>query len=238
MKSIAVVDNDIQTYTILCNYLNRYFSHNHLIVDDYYDEADFCSSIENSNTYDLVFIDINIAKCTGLQASAKLRVLHKHTHIIFMSSYTDNLIPLFEFMPSGFLKKPINYCEFTKLINNVNNLFKINNPHILVKSRYCNIKVTLCDIIYAQIVNGRMVVIILSDNSKITTYEKLSDLYVRMSNFNSSIIQIHKSFLINSKHVLKFTHQNTTMDNGDILPISSSYRNEVYSFLTESLQFL
>lgn len=234
MKSIAVVDADIMTYDILSGYIKNLFPFDDLKIDDYSDSIEFCDAISDNIIYDMAFIDVSTPDYSGLEAADMLRKSGKHTLLIFMSYCTDNLIPLFEFMPSGFLKKPLESSRFNKLMKKIAGYMAADSSAYdctIIRNGKNNVRIAVRDIVYARINNGRNVIITMSDGSTVSTYEKLSDLYERLSRISGSIVRIHKSFFININHISEFTARTIKMDNEAFLPISTPYSSSVRGFL-------
>jgi len=107
------------------------------------------------NFVDLIFLDINMPKISGLQFIAKLQ---SKPYIIFTTAYSEYAIDSYDFEAVDYLLKPIEFDRFYKSINKVKKLIQLNNIHqdsllskyIFVKDGYKQIKICIEDILLIQ----------------------------------------------------------------------------------------
>ena len=65
-------------------------------------------------------------------------------------------------------------------------------------------------------------------------YGKLSDVEKQLA--NKDFIQIHKSYLVNYFHVIKYQYENVQMSNNTVLSISQQHRKSVSDRLLKRWQ--
>ena len=69
-----------------------------------------------SNTIDLLFLDIQMEQFTGIQL---LKALHTRPHIIITSAYGEYAVEGFEYDFTDYLLKPYSFERFLKAVNKV-----------------------------------------------------------------------------------------------------------------------
>lgn len=67
-----------------------------------------------SNTIDLLFLDIQMEQFTGIQL---LKALHTRPHIIITSAYGEYAVEGFEYDVTDYLLKPYSFERFLKAVN-------------------------------------------------------------------------------------------------------------------------
>lgn len=107
-----------------------------------------------SNTIDLLFLDIQMEQFTGLQL---LQALHTRPHIIIVSAYGEYAVQGFEYDVTDYLLKPYSFERFLKAVNKVQTEMASNPPaqplpkdYIFLKTEYRMVRINLCDILYIE----------------------------------------------------------------------------------------
>jgi DNA-binding LytR/AlgR family response regulator len=184
-----------------------------------------------NNSVDLIFLDIQMPKLTGIDFLKSFQNLPK---IILTTAYREYAIEGYELEIVDYLLKPISFERFMKAIGKVMNQQKLDstnsqsfkekkeeNPFIFFKSEKKMVKVFLYDILYVESIK---------DYVKIKTPEKETITHQKISTMNESLpnksfIRIHRSFIINIEKIDCFSATEVEI-NGESLPIGRSYKND------------
>lgn len=189
--------------------------------------------ILNSQTIDLLFIDIKMPSMTGIEF---LRNLKNPPKTIFTTAYRDFAIDGFDLGVVDYLLKPITFERFFKAVDkflseNIKKDAKIKDVaqenFILIKSGIKNHKINTQDILYIESVKD-YIKIVLTDSKSISSKYKISDMELELSQNN--FLRIHRSFIINTSKITVFTNNDIEV-NGVEVPIGASYKDNVYLFL-------
>jgi DNA-binding LytR/AlgR family response regulator len=177
---------------------------------------------------DLIFLDINLPKLSGINF---IKTLVHPPLIIFTTAYPEYAVEGFEINAVDYLVKPFSFERFLKAVNRA--LDKLNfstSPNkteneisfIFLKADKKIHRVELESIHYIEAVGDYMKVVTGSGQLIINeTMKKLQeDLPPR------SFMRVHKSFII-SRNKIKFIEGNYVQVEGKSIPIGASYRNEV-----------
>jgi two-component system, LytTR family, response regulator len=191
--------------------------------------------ILNTQTIDLLFIDIKMPNITGIEF---LKNLKNPPKTILTTAYRDFAIDGFELGVVDYLLKPITFERFFKAVDkflneNSKSDVKIEesfkDEFILIKSGIKNHKINTQDILYIESVKD-YIKIVLTDNKSITSKYKISDIEVELD--QNKFLRIHRSFIINSLRITAFTNNEIEV-NGIEVPIGASYKDNVDLFLKE-----
>lgn len=105
---IAVVEDQPEVRTCLAEYIERYFTENGTpyritmfsdgdeILEDY--QAD----------YDLILMDIQMARMDGMRAAEKIRQLDEDVYLVFVTNLRNYAIKGYSVQAMDFLLKPVN----------------------------------------------------------------------------------------------------------------------------------
>jgi len=234
MLKIAVCDdhNDIcsqvENYTLnICKSLGVKCE-----IDVYYTGERLCAELSSGESYDLVFLDIELDKLSGFDVGNIIRDVCNDdiTQIAYISSKTEYAMKLFNSRPIDFLIKPLSYSSIEKVIANAIRIKGIDSDVFVYKYGHDINNVKISDIMYFKS-EKRKIHIIMKDR-KDEFYETLEKIYneqLRKYNF----MYIHKSYLVNYRYIRAFGYESLIMTNGDCLPISRSKAKEVRDFQLE-----
>lgn len=109
MIKIAICDDDKNIAAKVENILEEIGKENLLkiSIDVFYSGESLQKFYENGNTYDLIYLDIEMTMLNGIEVAKYIRERDRYTIIIYISSHEEYLIQLFEVEPFRFIRKPI-----------------------------------------------------------------------------------------------------------------------------------
>ncbi len=183
-----------------------------------------------NNTIDLIFLDINMPKLTGINF---IRSLDNPPMVIFTTAYPQYAAEGFDLDAVDYLVKPISFERFLK---GVNKAFEISNrrnvPVSIAEEGYMTIKadrkiykINYRDILFFQ-AYGDFIKVHLRDKILVT-----SDTLKNMEqNLPDQFMRIHKSYIV-SLNRIKYIEGNTVHIEGFELPLSPNLRDSLISRL-------
>jgi DNA-binding LytR/AlgR family response regulator len=188
------------------------------------DALDFLSK----NETDLIFLDIEMEKMTGIEF---LSALPKQTPVIFTTAYSEFALKSYEFEVVDYLLKPFSFERFAKATAKAENRITLRkNPFneilsfIFVKTDSRFVRIMHDDIYYIE--GMRDFRCIFTRNSKILTpftFGKLSEILP-----SENFIRVHKSYMVALQKIESIEKHRIKIGNKRI-PISESYREIFYN---------
>lgn len=193
-------------------------------------------SIINQTSIDLIFLDIEMPHFSGIDF---LNAIEKKPLVIFTTAYSDYAVEGFNLGAVDYLVKPIPFHRFLKSVVRAQQLFnplhipasvnpisapEINQDYMFVRAEYENIKLNFSDILFIEGLKD-YVKIYTTDNKYTLTLISLIKLENLLSNKGFS--RIHRSYIINIKHV-KSIQKNKALIGDKRIPISESYKNAFF----------
>jgi two-component system LytT family response regulator len=185
---------------------------------------------------DLVFLDVEIKDKTGFDYLEQLQ--HVNFHVVFTTAYDKYAVKAFKFSALHYLLKPIAPEDFNDVIVRVkaetienklsekidtllyNQKVKDQERRITINGTNTNTVLHVSNIIYCM-ADANCTFFYMKEGDKVfssktlKTYEKLFE--------DSDFCRVHQSYLVNLKHVKKFTKGKPTyvlMSNNDKIKVS------------------
>ena len=178
------------------------------------------------NEVDVIFLDINMPKMSGLDF---LRSLPTKPHIVITTAYREYAVESFDLDVLDYLVKPIPFSRFLKAINKITNRIglekeKINEvsfqeePYIFLKVDKKLMKIKLNDILYIESLKDYIKVItVLGDYLVHKSMTSISE-ELPQENF----LRIHRSFAIAMNKITSIEGNSVEIANRRI-PIGRNY---------------
>lgn len=225
---VIICDDEFSTCVQLENYIEKY-SQEHFIkadIDVFYDGESLCEYLKSSSSVDLLFLDIELPKCNGVEVGKYIRekLENEETEIIYISSKTNYAMKLFQCRPMDFLVKPITFPMVERTLDIVMKRELVNRKKKTVKIDRENRVFFIKDILYFRSEN-KTVYMVMQSGETFKFSAKLDDIESEIS--NKMFLRIHKSYLINHVYVQCYGTDRVKMINGDIVSISKPYRGSV-----------
>ena len=186
------------------------------------------------NKIDLIFLDIQMPKLTGIEF---VKALADPPLIIFTTAYSEYALEGFELDVVDYLLKPISFARFVKAAEKAQHFLHARETEVSITDDFffikCNgkiEKIVMSDVIYIEAMANY--VIIHTKQKKYITYLTFTGISGQLS--AKHFVRIHKSFLV---AVLAIQ----TIDGNEIitslirLPLSKNYRDEVMTRIESKL---
>jgi DNA-binding LytR/AlgR family response regulator len=176
---------------------------------------------------DLVFLDINLPKLSGINF---IKTLVRPPLIIFTTAYPEFAVEGFELNAVDYLLKPFSFERFLKAVNKAIEKLNTANQHsdgnrpgfIFLKADKKIHKVDLDSIHFIEAIGDYMKVV--TDTGQLIINETMKKLQEELP--VRSFIRVHKSFII-SRNKIKFIEGNYVQVEDKSIPIGATYKNDV-----------
>jgi len=189
-------------------------------------------SVLEKNKIDLMFLDIQMPKLTGIEF---LKSLKHPPQIILTTAYIDYAVEGYELDIIDYLVKPISFERFFKSINKYSKLSRRNERsdslqpknetverYIYVKASKKNHKIQFSNILYVESVKDYVKIHLLE--SRLLVKTTLTDFEHQLPNL--IFMRVHRSYMVNLDHVT--AHTTKDVEIGEIeIPIGVSYKHMV-----------
>lgn len=232
MKCI-IVDDEPLAIEVIESYVDR--------LDDFEIVAKCSNALKafeilQKQTIDVIFLDIQMPKLTGIEF---LKSLQNPPQIIFITAYRDYAIESYELDIVDYLLKPISFDRFlkaigklyreNKTIQSVSSLHQVieqEEAYIYLKVDKKMVKILLKDILYIESLKDY--VRIKTTGKTVVTHQKISYLEEKLP--EECFIRIHRSYIVSLSKVESYSSTTIEVPSQE-LPIGRNYKNQVLTML-------
>lgn len=225
---IAVVDDENAVCSQIDKYVTEYALKKALKIDisAYYSGEAFCSALQNE-PFDIVFLDIELGECSGLDVSRFIRDTRadQTTRIVYVTGKNEYDRLLFEFLPFGFIAKPVTQIKISDILEKFQRICGKEKTTFRYSLNHTDCWVRLSDVVYFESEDRKVHMHLNSTDEIITFYMKMTEIYDRVK--DDVFLFIHKSFIVNERYVTAFHADRVRMTDGAELPVSRLRRKEI-----------
>lgn len=209
------------------------------LLEDYIRQTDFLYLVHKCHTAmdalgflkkneaDLLFLDINMPKLTGMELTSLLPADQK---IIFTTAYSEYAVQSYEKNAVDYLLKPITFERFMKAAvkaeklitggkGQENNVVTSAAQSVFIKSGKAMIKVAYDSILFIE--GLKDYVTFHTTTEKLVAYKRMKELEETMP---AHFIRIHNSYIVNTQHITRM-EENHVFTGEERIPVSEKYRD-------------
>lgn len=218
MLQIAICDDEQFHCEKLKNLLERYMKKNALlyVLHTFSSGEAFIKQCGNSMAYDIVFLDINMEEMDGIRTAERIRAYHSDTYIVFVTAFMDYAL-------DGYKVNAVRYLMKDNLEGALEECMKA----ILQKMQVAKVTFPFLEgertlytdrILYVESRGHKSLFHYM--NADMTIYQIYSKLDVLEKQLEGHFfLRIHKSYLVNMKHIRKISNYTVFLDTGEELPV-------------------
>ncbi|WP_333577634.1 LytR/AlgR family response regulator transcription factor [Sphingobacterium sp.] len=230
MKCIVVDDEPLAREGIIS--LSREIPHID-ILGEFSNAVSALDFIKN-NEVDLVFLDIQMPKVSGLEFAEQIP---EQTLVIFTTAYSQYALRSYELEAIDYLLKPIEKERLAKSVDKAmvykkflhpetlkNTVEGNNKEFILIKADRRFYKIKFHDILFIE--GLKDYVVIHTKEKKLITAMNIKTIHQTIN--LPSFIRVSKSYIVNGNHIDSFDHQTIYLGENEI-PIGNVYKKDFYT---------
>lgn len=226
MIKIAICDDEISAIQSLSSQINTLFNTKAIkySVAKFLDgESLLYKLIEQKEHFDIIFLDIQLNKISGMEVAKTIRNANpKNIFIIFVTVLKEYVFDAFDVNATNYLVKPIEtqklYITLEKIIAEI---IPIESKYLLLHKGGEIKKIPFSNIMYCEVVNHR---VFIYEKKNIHEYRsKIDDLAKEL---NEDFFRCHRSFIVNLKYVDRYKTGVAYMPSAEKVPIATRRHGE------------
>lgn len=227
---IAIVDDDMSCIETLKQYITQYQEKNGGLfqVTEYTDGVSF---LEESGSYDLIFLDIEMPAMNGMEVAHRIREKNENVCLIFITNLAQYALQGYEVSAFDFIVKPVEYSIFEfKMDRVISAIPRHSRNEVPLKVKNGVLLVAVDDIHYVEIIKHK--IIYHTRQGEYEAWDSMKNVEQRLSPFGFARCNV--CFLVNLKHVTELKGDNICVG-GNYLKISSPKKKEFVEKLMLSM---
>ncbi len=182
--------------------------------------------IADNGDFTAIFLDVELPGINGVRTAKIIRDRNRYATIVFVSQLQKYYRQILELSNSYYLDKPIMqdkvYGVLEQMLEDNHGLYECLTFRFDRRTHM----IRLQEVLYF-VSEKRIIRIYMENGKEYVYYEKLDNLDEELSEYLTSFLRIHKSYLVNTKQIKQFQGEQLLIANGDLLPISREKRSEI-----------
>jgi len=167
-------------------------------------------------SYDIILLDIQMAKLSGIELAKLIREKDEHIQIIFVTAIPDYIGEGYDVDAINYLIKPIREEKLRECLNKAINQKEIQPKSILVEIDGGIHRIYEDSIMYLEIKGHEL--FIYQENNLISIRKPLSEMEELLS--KGEFIKPHRSYIVALKYIKHMDSKEIILKNGTTIPIS------------------
>ncbi|MCQ2504870.1 MAG: LytTR family DNA-binding domain-containing protein [Saccharofermentans sp.] len=206
-------------------------------VESFCSSIDLLKSIDEGQSYDAYFLDIEMDEIDGMSLAREIRKRLHEIPIVFLTSHIEMAIDGYEVAAFRFLKKPV---EKDKLYQTIEDLKQLSRGRkgVVLKIEGEDTVIVPSDVLFIESENNDIRVI--TKNKTYTTRMKLADAMELFNSVADTFTRIHRCTIVNMAHVSRIREKEVVLDNAAVLAISrgcfKEFKAAFYDYVKSSVR--
>ncbi|NBJ94112.1 LytR/AlgR family response regulator transcription factor [Parablautia muri] len=191
---------------------------------------EFLSQNENHVKYHIVFMDISMNELSGIETAMRMRAFHSDTFLVFVTAFIDYALEGYKANAIRYIMKDTLDAAVGECMDAI--LQKMRIAQVVFPFTEGERKLYTDNILYIESSKHKSIFHCMeTDLTHYQIYTKLDAIERTLSDYG--FLRIHKSYLVNMKHICKINHYIAYLDIGLELPIPRSrFRTAKETYVT------
>lgn len=215
---IAICDDEKVQCQLLEKYLREWAVSRRLPLEtvSFCDAESFLFQWEEDKDFELLILDIEMGRLSGMELAVKLRGEGAQLPMLFITGYESYMAQGYEVSALHYLLKPVHKDKLFDVLERLRRIPETERK-ILLQTEEGVLSVVPSDIWYVEAAGHRCTLTV-AENSYVLRHS-ISELRGMLEGVKM-IVPCHRSFLVNLQHVSSLVQGELVMDNGIRIPVS------------------
>ena len=224
MINVAICDDVVATTGKIETMLQSIAKRNCIPIDTdvFWEGGPLAASVEMGNSFDIIFLDIEMGEEDGITVARRIRKIDKKVLIVYVTSYENYMLESFEIRPFRFLVKPVSEEQMEHCFQAAYEEISSTDSYFRYSYQRISHKIPIGGILYFE--SNRRKVKIITEKENFELYGKLNDIEKSLERSKVVFLRVHQSFLVNYKHIEGLGYDFIVLNNGKRISISEDRR--------------
>ena len=199
-----------------------------LKIDTFPSAESFLFHYEENKDYDILLLDVEMKKISGIELAKRLRLTDCRMEIIFTTSHFELSGEGYEVDALHYLIKPVAEAKLMEVLSKAVQKLSVEPPTLIINCSGETVKLLETDILYIESLLHYIVVH--TKNAEYKLKENLSTLEAKLS---GDFYRTHRSYLVSLKHIRRISRTAVWLDSGCELPLARGKYDDINRALIE-----
>ncbi|CAM4240713.1 LytR/AlgR family response regulator transcription factor [Erysipelothrix aquatica] len=229
MITVYLCDDDIEIIESYSALIKRYSKARmlELKLETFHRGEDLLFHLDGfTDAPDIILLDIYMDALNGIETAKRIRERNVDAQIIFLTTSSEFVFDAFDVRSFNYLvKQDTSDARFEEVFNNAISLVEKKATDFFdcsfgSESR----RIALKDISHFEIYR-RVMRVHYNTNETFDFYETMDSLTEKLA--GKGFVRVHRSYLVNLKHIVMFKNQTIRLSNAEELPLGKAYQVSV-----------
>ncbi|MBW3519323.1 LytTR family DNA-binding domain-containing protein [Flavobacterium sp. NKUCC04_CG] len=217
-----IVDDEKPAHQVIQSHINQ--CDDLVVVGQAYGSSEALQKLQESKV-DILFLDINMPLITGLEL---LRILPEKPITIITTAYSDFALESYQLDVVDYLLKPVSFTHFIKATQKAKIFCKQRvhlkqvKTHISVRENGMVVDLSLSSILFVESAGNYVKIFVSGRTRAYLIYGSL--LSIKEDLVSEYFVQVHRSFIVNKKHIVKNEKNILYLEDNYQIPIGRKYQ--------------
>lgn len=221
---IAICDDVDEDVQYLVSVVNQWAKRTTISmnIETFSSAESFLFRYEENKDYDILLLDVEMKKMSGIELAKRIRSIDHHAEIIFTTSHFELSGEGYEVDALHYLVKPIAKEKLMEVLSKAAQKLSVEPPSLVISCNGETVKLLETDIQYIESFLHYIVV-----HTQSTEYKLKENLSVLEEKLSSDFYRTHRSYLVSLKHILKISRTAVWLDCGTEIPLARGKYDDI-----------
>lgn len=223
MYRAAICDDNSADITYISNMVKKWASDTGtaIQIDSFVSAESFLFQYEEDNAYDILFLDIEMGKMSGIELARKIRRNNRTVQIIFITGYMEYIAEGYDVEALHYLLKPVTELKLREVLARAAEKLKHKEKELYIRDTFGGmIRIPLYEIRFLEVMKNYVTIHAMED------YTVKKPLHELERELDERFFRTGRSFIVNLIFVKKITRTQVFLKDGNTLPLSRNlYEN-------------
>ena len=233
MYKITICDDNPADIRLLCSYLESSTTAHDISISTFQDGTELVQSYKEKGCFDLIILDMMMDHMNGIEAAEAIRNIDESVTILIVTATVEYAIDGYKVNAVRYIVKPVEKNSFLKLIESLyTDHSKKHGLFYTFPSKNGTTAIPMEDIYYFE--SELRSIHVVSKQGRHTFTGRISS--VEEETTGQDFVRVHKSFIVNMKHIHNIFKDSITLDTGDTIPLSHHKHKEINQKFLEYME--
>ena len=221
---IVVCEDEAKYSDHLIGYINEWAKEKNVAAEIFAHETaeKFLYEWDDSEDYDMIFLDIKMGSMTGMELAGIIRRSNKDIAIVFTTSMKEYAIKGYSVDAMQYILKPVSAEDCFACLDRVYHSDR-NQKYFLFNDLEKTFRIPHRDIIYIEMFSHNATVV--TGKEDYTFRKTITQILAELD--DDLFVKCHKSYIINIRHLEAVSKITAFMSNGSEIPLSKNVAKEI-----------